>query len=1081
MESSSNSIFSAVDWKQKRNHHPLQIAAIMDDVDIAKMTPTDAAATLRQVATSIAAASAVATRGLGRKKHNAQDEEEEQDDNEQDKVENANLVVVKLLSILEKSVFQKTTKSQRRQTRSNSKNSSSSPLSIYTLVDTLVALAILRKDRVGGKDGDSNKAKSISSSISQQQQEQERYQRLARAVWMQLSSRVVMDTDTTPVRQPPAAAALRQQQQQKQSFPLGPRLSLDCLCAAHTLELLSPPSSSTVSTTNDSSSSSRNNTEDYLYTALCQRLTRGDALSRLSSMNLVKCLQSTLTSVLLSSPKWYKNTFHATRTRDDDDSLSVLQEPATKDSNNSTPLVVRGRSGKEEAEILLLRALSRRFRKGAVRQTMSSRLLLQRVIPCLVTFLGRAKENDSTRGATVDDDNDDQEGKSHTGDADMVWEMQRLTYTLLKDIMARLQISNTAPTAGEKSATTSWLLRNNGTCPDDNDDNNRGQVVTAKEFAWLARACSALGGDNISNVVENGTVSSAASSSTMGLVHHYMSLLHQYQNDGVFWNQSATLDDVDEILQSLQTWKRRAICDGDDDEFAAIVKNLGTILVHRLEHQQQHQTILIGDNNYPIHQHRRVVTSILRNAVLMYRHDPSTMKDYIHAWEMMLLVNDRNNAFWTQCHISELANWIWFAHTAQKCCSFNRSLGLKFGETLLEKQHQEWIVRLSCLSRLGQLLLQPETVAKCTPKLACRVLSSYTAIVSLLPSSTSISTPSEDDGVYADLVNDYKAKETELREILHNLFTRLGEFLLSQRLSPLDVSRAIVAYAKASYVEDMGIFDQLVEVLVTRHLYPKPHQHDQIVPPPPPPLPVRSVAQCLWACGKMTTLDEQHDGNSMTTLLDVAINRIDFDTRGPLLEPPPYLGGARDMAYFLSDHSDALSTKDVAKALWALARLQIQDMSAIVETLLQRIQTVGPHMTAPEVANSLWALSKLRSNTFDAVFILSQRVIHLVNSHDDNDDDINTSVFTPPEAASILYALGRLHLRQEEIFDKLSAIILQQIDSTTALTVANVLWAHRAVFILPPQALLDTWAKKKLGLKAVADEQETQDYYDSSW
>eukprot|EP00543_Licmophora_paradoxa_P011185 CAMPEP_0202479070 /NCGR_PEP_ID=MMETSP1360-20130828/94791_1 /ASSEMBLY_ACC=CAM_ASM_000848 /TAXON_ID=515479 /ORGANISM="Licmophora paradoxa, Strain CCMP2313" /LENGTH=40 /DNA_ID= /DNA_START= /DNA_END= /DNA_ORIENTATION= len=35
---------------------------------------------------------------------------------------------------------------------------------------------------------------------------------------------------------------------------------------------------------------------------------------------------------------------------------------------------------------------------------------------------------------------------------------------------------------------------------------------------------------------------------------------------------------------------------------------------------------------------------------------------------------------------------------------------------------------------------------------------------------------------------------------------------------------------------------------------------------------------------------------------------------------------------------------------------------------------------------------------------------------------------------------------------------------------ANVLQAHRAVYVLPPQELLDNWAKQKLGIVAALDD-----------
>ena len=169
----------------------------------------------------------------------------------------------------------------------------------------------------------------------------------------------------------------------------------------------------------------------------------------------------------------------------------------------------------------------------------------------------------------------------------------------------------------------------------------------------------------------------------------------------------------------------------------------------------------------------------------------------------------------------------------------------------------------------------------------------------------------------------------------------------------------------------------------------------------------------------------------------------------------------------LSERSEQLNAKDSSQALWALAHLHsMEDSRELVEPFAQRVKDVGPAMTGQECANSLWALARLGSKTFDAVFVLTQRVLHLVRERDNQE----SPSLTPQEAANILTAFGRLQIRHEEIFDRLSAVILHQIDKTTALTIANVLQAHRAVYILPPQELLGTWAKQKLGIDAALDD-----------
>jgi hypothetical protein len=98
-------------------------------------------------------------------------------------------------------------------------------------------------------------------------------------------------------------------------------------------------------------------------------------------------------------------------------------------------------------------------------------------------------------------------------------------------------------------------------------------------------------------------------------------------------------------------------------------------------------------------------------------------------------------------------------------------------------------------------------------------------------------------------------------------------------------------------------------------------------------------------------------------------------------------------------------------------------------------------------------LSKVKSQEFGLIFLLIRRVTH----------DASLAL-TPQEAANILYALGRLDIRDEDVFKILSDIILDQIEVVSAPAIANVIWAHRVVYITPPQQLMDTWrAAQKLG------------------
>ena len=140
-----------------------------------------------------------------------------------------------------------------------------------------------------------------------------------------------------------------------------------------------------------------------------------------------------------------------------------------------------------------------------------------------------------------------------------------------------------------------------------------------------------------------------------------------------------------------------------------------------------------------------------------------------------------------------------------------------------------------------------------------------------------------------------------------------------------------------------------------------------------------------------------------------------------------------------------------------IGRLQIKDPDILVP-LLQQAQVLASHLNTGEVSTILWAMSRIKSTEFKTVF-------HLTRRFADSTGDLRGIDASPQEAASILFALGRLDIRDEVIFRNLSGVLMDQINETTAQSVASVLWAHRAVHIAPPQELMDRWASARLGLE----------------
>lgn len=335
------------------------------------------------------------------------------------------------------------------------------------------------------------------------------------------------------------------------------------------------------------------------------------------------------------------------------------------------------------------------------------------------------------------------------------------------------------------------------------------------------------------------------------------------------------------------------------------------------------------------------------------------------------------------------------------------------------KAHGKWHDDDQVLIALGNRILDKDITVASTPKLACRILNAFANLLCNRP--------------FILDTNRYHAEGPRHSALLTDIFGLLGEHLLSKQLSPLDASSAIYAYAKSSYFYDMGIFDHLVEVVASQVSACS----------------LRQISQCLWACGKMVVVDIASD----------------YDDNDSAIQPPPYLASAMEMASYLANHANELSGKDVAQTLWAMSRMGLHD-ARLVNPLLERLYLINADLTTQERANILWALGKMQKiDDCKIVFVLTRRFAlppFLV-------DDV-VSMIKPQEASTILYALGQLNIRDDEVFRNLTYIILDQIGSASPQTIANVLWAHRAVYIEPPRQLLESWASHKLpGLVIASD------------
>ena len=404
-------------------------------------------------------------------------------------------------------------------------------------------------------------------------------------------------------------------------------------------------------------------------------------------------------------------------------------------------------------------------------------------------------------------------------------------------------------------------------------------------------------------------------------------------------------------------------------------------LVLEEKHKPLGQAKAIACNN-PFHPN--AIGNILRCPVLLHRRDSVVMKPYLEASSMLLVDDD----FLRRCNVGQLANFLWFMSVAHW-------------------RHND------VLQSIGERILDPSLVESCSPKLACRILGTYTSILCVKESSEMNQSSSE--------IRD----DDTIHSLTEKLFHEYGGYLLTSKLSPAEASSALVAYAKASYVRDMGIYDHLVSLIAS--------MTNQCS--------VRQLAQSIWSCGKMIAWEHSAD--------------YSWGDEGDVGMEPPYLKSAKSIAIELSQRTDELSSVDVTQCIWALGKLRISE-EKVLEPIMHRAKDLAPTMNSVELSNVLWGLGKFGfQHDKEMIRSLITRLV------------VETSQVSPKEAASTLYTLGRLNFRDEEAFEKLSRVLIEHIEDVSAQAIANTLWAYRAVELTPPTDLLNLWATQKLGLVGI--------------
>ncbi|KAG7347816.1 hypothetical protein IV203_016521 [Nitzschia inconspicua] len=365
------------------------------------------------------------------------------------------------------------------------------------------------------------------------------------------------------------------------------------------------------------------------------------------------------------------------------------------------------------------------------------------------------------------------------------------------------------------------------------------------------------------------------------------------------------------------------------------------------------------------------VNELLRWSILNHRKEKEVQRPYIEA----ALILFQQKTFLSRCSVAEISNFLWFLSSTR---TFNEGV----------------------VKTIGSQLLDPDLVDSSSANIASRILATFTSLVSLAK------TPPSDT----------------VLQIQDDLFHSYGGHLLTSSLTPAEISSSLYAYAKASYLHDMGIFDHLVGLLASSRRV----------------CTSRQLSQSLWSCGKMAVWENY--------------NLINGAETPELHHDVPYLLDAKLVAAELIHRVKDLTTADISQTIWALGRLHIQD-DAMLSAFIRQAMEHSSELSSGQISNILWGMAETRQRNTDVISKLSLRLT-------------KKEVYTSPmEASSALFSLGKLDWYDEVVFEKLSNTILEQIEDTNAQSIANALWAYRTVGLPAPQKLLNTWATEKLGLQ----------------
>ena len=205
----------------------------------------------------------------------------------------------------------------------------------------------------------------------------------------------------------------------------------------------------------------------------------------------------------------------------------------------------------------------------------------------------------------------------------------------------------------------------------------------------------------------------------------------------------------------------------------------------------------------------------------------------------------------------------------------------------------------------------------------------------------------------------------------------------------------------------------------------------------------RYVSQALWACGKMIRYEQQvvvHKSNSQSSY-----------------KQTPYMESVETFLRYLIKNSDQMTPLHISQAIWAMGSLRVFE-PIIAEELTYIALKNSLCFNSQDISNIVWGLSKIEFNKPELILRLVNRVT----------ESELIDLCTSQEASNLMYALGKLGVRDENVFAQLSKVLMSKLHDASSQAIANALWAFDAVELEPPIELMGSWAREKLGMQDVA-------------